>query len=697
MKCLPLHKKVFRMVCCLFLFSTLLFCKNMTAQALETAVSEENTGILQNGDFLKQRKPSESSGARPAGNTSGAKQAFQNALENIAPTVSLSAYNITVAELNHIVSEVVNNNPKYFYYVNCSYRYYPSNNQVVDVTFLYTESADAVRKKVGIYENAVKNILNTVDSSWSDLEKALYVNDYLATNCEYDTTYSKYSSYNVFVDKTAVCQGYALAYQELMNRLNIPCQVVSSEPLDHAWNLVKIGSSWYHVDVTWNDPLSDQLGQARHYYYMKSTSWFQGTAGGHISKDGQTQYVYSKDATDATASNKAYDSYFWNEINHSFGYYKGYWYANKGGTLYRYRLNHSGMTESSEYKKLNQNWPVWNGSGWWQGAYGGCVVYGKNLYYASPSSIQVLNLADSSAPAKTAFTPSADKLSQGYIYGFYIDIDGNLYYGIAKSPNEEAIVYSEKFHTHTYGAWTVTKQANCKESGQRKQFCSGCGKEKVEVIQPDGKHTLGKAATCTTPQTCTVCKTVIKKATGHLHKKTVTKAATFTKEGKKTVTCKDCGQVLENKKIAKIKCKKGQIYKVGNYKYKIVSNKTNGKGTVSFAGLTKNVKKVTVGDTVKIHGSKFKIVKIEDRALKNKTKVTSVTIGKNVTSIGKESFRGAKNLKNITIKSTKITKVGTKAFQNIHSKAKIKVPKSKLKKYKALMKNKGQKKTVKIC
>lgn len=686
------------MVCSLFLFSILLFGRNMTVEASETAVSEGDTGILQNGDFLEQKKPAESHGARPAGNTSGAKQAFQNALDNIAPKVSLSSYNITITELEHIIFDIINNNPKYFYYVNCQYTYYPANNQVVDVTFMYTESADAVRKKVTVYENAVKNILNTIDPSWSDLEKALYVNDYLAVNCEYDTTLHKYSSYDVFVDKTAVCQGYALAFQELMNRLNIPCQVVSSEPLNHAWNLVKIGSNWYHVDVTWNDPLKDRLGQARHYYFLKSTSWFQGTAGGH-SKDGQTQYVYSKDATDATASNKACDSYFWNEIDSPFGYYKGYWYANKGGSLYRYRLNNSGITESSEYKKLNQIWPVWNGNGgsYWPGAYEGCVVYGSSLYYASPSSIQVLNLADASAPAKTAFTPSKDKLSQGYIYGFHIDIDGNLYYGIAQSPNEGASVYSEKFHTHTYGAWAVAKQANCKESGQRRQTCSSCGKERVEVIPPNGKHTPGKAATCTTSQTCTVCKTVIKKATGHLHKKTVAKAATFTKEGKKTVTCKDCGKVLENKKIAKIKCKKGQTYQVGNYKYKIVSNKTNGKGTVSFAGLKKNVKKVTIADTVKIHGSTFKIVKVEDRALKNKTKVTAATIGKNVTSIGKEAFCGAKNLKNITIKSTKITKVGTKAFKNIHSKAKIKVPKSKLKKYKALMKNKGQKRTVKIC
>ena len=104
------------------------------------------------------------------------------------------------------------------------------------------------------------------------------------------------------------------------------------------------------------------------------------------------------------------------------------------------------------------------------------------------------------------------------------------------------------------------------------------------------------------------------------------------------VTCQDCNTILKSKTIAKIKCKKGKTYTVGNYKYKIVSAKTNGKGTVSFVGLAKNVKKVTIGDTVKILGVKFKIVRIGDKALKNQTSFSSVTIGKIFASIEKEAF-----------------------------------------------------------
>ena len=452
-----------------------------------------------------------------------------------------------------------------------------------------------------------------------------------------------------------------------MGRLNIPCQLVSSDPLNHAWNLIQINGSWYHVDVTWNDPVSDRPGRARHFYLLKSTGWFQST-GKHI-QNGKTDYVYSNGATDASASSQFYDNYFWNDIDSPFGYYNGSWYTNNSNVLWRYQFNSTGMTGSSILKALNQRWPVFNGSGTWGGTYGGCIVYGSKLYYASPTSIQVLDLTNQAAAEKTVFTLPSDQQSRGYIYGFHIDSDGNLCYGLSDSPNAAPVTYSQQLHTHTYGPWNVIKAATCTKEGRRQRACTDCGTANTEPIA----------------------------ATGHLHQKTTTTAATFKKTGKTVVTCQDCNTILKSKTIAKIKCKKGKTYTVGNYKYKIVSAKTNGKGTVSFVGLAKNVKKVTIGDTVKILGVKFKIVQIGDKALKNQTSVTSVTIGKNVTSIGKEAFYGTKKLKTITIKSTRITKVGSNAFKKVYSKAKIKVPKTKLKKYKTLMKSKGQKSTVKIA
>ena len=82
-------------------------------------------------------------------------------------------------------------------------------------------------------------------------------------------------------------------------------------------------------------------------------------------------------------------------------------------------------------------------------------------------------------------------------------------------------------------------------------------------------------------------------------------------------------------------------------------------------------------------------------AFKNNKTITKVTIGSNITSIGKQAFSGCKNLKTITIKTKNLTakSVGAKAFAKAGSsnykKLTVKVPKSKKTLYKKLLKKKG--------
>ena len=75
-----------------------------------------------------------------------------------------------------------------------------------------------------------------------------------------------------------------------------------------------------------------------------------------------------------------------------------------------------------------------------------------------------------------------------------------------------------------------------------------------------------------------------------------------------------------------------------------------------------------------------------------------MAIGKNVKTIGKNAFKNCKNLKKITIKTSKLTKSSVKAnaFKGIYKKASVKVPKKKLKAYKKFLRKKGMGKKVKI-
>ena len=167
--------------------------------------------------------------------------------------------------------------------------------------------------------------------------------------------------------------------------------------------------------------------------------------------------------------------------------------------------------------------------------------------------------------------------------------------------------------------------------------------------------------------------------------------------------------------------KKGVTFVAGKFKYKVVKAATaKAQGTVQLVGTTnKNITSISIKATVKSGAYTYKIVSISKNAFKNLKKLKTVTIGNNVTTIGNDAFSGCgkitkvtigknvktigskafynnKKLKNVVIKSTKLKTVGKNAFKGIHNKAKIKVPKSKLKGYTKILKGKGQQGSVKI-
>ncbi len=110
----------------------------------------------------------------------------------------------------------------------------------------------------------------------------------------------------------------------------------------------------------------------------------------------------------------------------------------------------------------------------------------------------------------------------------------------------------------------------------------------------------------------------------------------------------------------------------------------------TFTGVTdKSIKALVIQDTVKANGKSYKVTAIEGAACNGLTKLTAVTIGKNVTSIGAQAFAGCKKLKTITINTTKLKTVGAYSFGNIKSSAVFKCPKGKAASYEKLIKKTG--------
>jgi len=116
----------------------------------------------------------------------------------------------------------------------------------------------------------VSSITSDIMSS-ADKERAIH--DWIVNNTKYDHSYTIYDPYNTLINHTGTCEGYSLLAQKMFTIAGIKSLVVFGYAGggSHAWNMVNIDNHWYHVDLTWDDPVSS-IDILRYDYYNISDS-----------------------------------------------------------------------------------------------------------------------------------------------------------------------------------------------------------------------------------------------------------------------------------------------------------------------------------------------------------------------------------------------------------------------------------------
>ena len=106
-------------------------------------------------------------------------------------------------------------------------------------------------------QTATDIVAEIITPSMSQYQKILTLHDYVANAAKYgypnENAEAAYTASGVFIYSTAVCNGYARAFEALMKAAGLEVMLISSSEMRHAWNLVKLNDRWYHVDVTWDD------------------------------------------------------------------------------------------------------------------------------------------------------------------------------------------------------------------------------------------------------------------------------------------------------------------------------------------------------------------------------------------------------------------------------------------------------------
>lgn len=176
--------------------------------------------------------------------------------------------------------------PELFWIKGFSWRSDGLSTEIVFNT-LSDMSMDSIKEISGELDKEIVRISEMTDSGWSDYQKILFVHDYIIDNAVYDNDGAQeildgggglYSSaYGCLIQGKAVCQGYADAFQLIMNRLGIECGIAtgSTDRGDHAWNYVKLDDGYYWIDLTWDDPsMENNENIILHNYFLLNDEIF---------------------------------------------------------------------------------------------------------------------------------------------------------------------------------------------------------------------------------------------------------------------------------------------------------------------------------------------------------------------------------------------------------------------------------------
>ena len=433
-------KRKWNVLLCLLTLVCLL-CVSANAEEAPVIVEQPCTGIIQNGDFPEAPQPGLQmyASAQSADDAlAEVKAALKQGLLEMKASLDISQYRISEETLGEIYPQVVNENPELFFVQGgCVYQMmggivsnvlpdYLCDEKAVNV--LTEEQKLQIRQKQTALEQVVNGILAQVDPDWSDLETALFLHDYLATHAQYDETLQIRDAYTILVEGTGVCQAYTLAYRLLLNRVNITSGTVTSTSLNHIWNILLIDGHWYHVDVTWDDPTEDRIGQSQHVYFCLSEDKLKATNNGaHNAPD----FKYS---LNVKTDDKTFDNYYWANVDSAFVPLNGKWY---------YLLYQSGLMQTEDPKQagslkkpINTVWHVWmNGSSYWPGLYSGLSRYNDELIYNTTDTVYRYD-PKSKTEQKVVYSLTAAERSEGYICGTVV-VGNELRYLVQQSPYAE--------------------------------------------------------------------------------------------------------------------------------------------------------------------------------------------------------------------------------------------------------------------
>lgn len=217
-----------------------------------------------------------------------AYEIFEKAFSSCAKSVDSSSISRNV-DVMKVLQVALGDNPQVIYFNKTQIKVTSGLFGGKQLQFCGTYSSSQIRRMNQEIDNVVSSIMEEISllNPLSDYDKLMCIYEYLQNHVSYDSKELEYTckhgsslnpashnAYGALIEKRAVCDGISAAFSLLAQEMGYSCTIVSGSAAfmtkgfsSHAWNLIRLGDKFYHIDATWDINHFHQTNEYSYEYF----------------------------------------------------------------------------------------------------------------------------------------------------------------------------------------------------------------------------------------------------------------------------------------------------------------------------------------------------------------------------------------------------------------------------------------------
>ncbi len=168
-----------------------------------------------------------------------------------------------ISQNQALLSTINNMVSPYNSYAKIYFRFNSYGKITLSVDKLYSE------EEINLIETKIDDFISTnINDSMIITDKIKAFHDFLINNSVYDkaradmiesgkniTDSNSHKANGPLIDGISLCSGYSDAMKIYLDKLHVSNYKVANAK--HIWNLVNVDNKWLHIDLTWDDPVTN--------------------------------------------------------------------------------------------------------------------------------------------------------------------------------------------------------------------------------------------------------------------------------------------------------------------------------------------------------------------------------------------------------------------------------------------------------